>query len=111
MPFPFKPFKFNLDPPLITVTYPGLRTMAHNQIAPRMNTVALPLPPQSLLFGTNLIQGRWRLSNNTFLAYSTLFIDQITPSYDETFRFYVPNWENEEVLAIQIRFTTTGMSI
>ena len=37
-----------------------------------------------------------------------IVINILNESYNETFQFFITNWDNEEVLAIQIRVITTG---
>ena len=97
----------HLGPPTITVSYPGIDNQVHSQIALNLNSISLPLPAQTLTLRTSLSSGMWRMVGGGIFT-DPLVINNLDESYNETFQFFITNWENDEVLATQIRVTTTG---
>ena len=97
----------HLGPPTITVSYPGIDNQIHNQIGPNLNFVALPLPAQTLTLTSSLSTGIWRMVGGEMFT-DPIVINILNESYNETFQYFITNWDNEEVLAIQIRVITTG---
>ena len=95
-------------PPTITVSYPGIQNQVHSQIYPNLNSVSLPLPAHALTLSTSITGGRWRVSGGTYFSDQLLVLSDLNEGYNETYQYYVINWEGTEVIAIQILITTTG---
>ncbi|KAI6650358.1 Receptor-type tyrosine-protein phosphatase alpha isoform X4 [Oopsacas minuta] len=96
--------------PTISLTYSGRQNQIHSQIAPNLNSISLPLPAQTLTLSSSLSMGTWRLLGGEDFTESVLVINDLYETYDEIFQFYTFNCDNEEVLATQIRITTTGIA-
>ena len=73
-----------------------------------MNSVSLPLPAQTLTLSTSLTNGRWRISEDRFLTDQILVLSDLNGQFNQTYQYYIINWEGVEVIAIQIHITTTG---
>ena len=89
------------------MSYLGIDNQVHSQIAPNLNSVTLPLPAQTLTLSTSLSSGIWIMAGGEIFT-DPLVINTLDESYNETFHYFITNWNNVQVLAIQIRVTTTG---
>ena len=79
-----------------------------------MNTLSVPSTVQDITLSIN-IEGKWNHPDSSESTNSILTIPNFSSQNNGVYKFYINNWDDVEVCAIQITLTTittiTGMCI
>ena len=75
-----------------------------------MITLSVPSAVQDITLSIN-IEGKWTLPNNSNSTNSVLTIPNFSSQNNGTYKFYIINWDDVEVCAIQIELTTSNTII
>ena len=93
-------------PPLITLSHGSINSFS--LLPPQINRADVNLLTQDVILSTNLV-GRWQKPDDTFVTDDSLTFSIFHQSDEGLYKFYVTNWDGEEILVIQIHLTINGM--
>ena len=71
-----------------------------------MNALSVPSAVQDITLLIN-IEGKWTLPDESNSTNSILTIPNFSPRHNGVYKFFIYNWDDVEVCAIQIDLTTT----
>ena len=72
-----------------------------------MNTLLIPSAVQDITLSIN-IEGKWTLPDNSNSTNSILTIPNFSSQNNGVYKFFINNWDDVEVCAIQIYLTAAG---
>ena len=75
-----------------------------------MNTLSVPSAVQDITLSIN-IEGKWTLPDNSESTNSVLTIPNFSLHNDGVYKFYINNWDDVEVCAMQIDLITSNNTI
>ena len=73
-----------------------------------MNTLLVPSAVQEITLSIN-IEGKWTLPDNSNSTISILTIPNFSSHNNGVYKFYINNWDDVEVCAMQIVLTTSNI--
>ena len=92
--------------PTISISYGVVPVGNYSSVYPTVNTLTIPSVVQDITLSIN-IEGKLTLPDNSNSTSSILTILNFSSRNNGVYKFYITNWDDVEVCAIQIELTTS----
>ena len=92
-------------PPIITLYNSTYTTFS--LLPPAVNRADIPILTENVTLRTNLV-GRWQTPDGSYVDSDSLTIPTLYVSHAGLYKFYVTNWDEEWIVAIQIDISPVG---
>ena len=93
--------------PEITVSNRPSMTMKFTKLYPRINTISVEIGSKDFSI-SGISAGRWKLPNGTYISSSTVLFPILLYDHFGLYKFYVDNWDGDELCIIQIAIILGG---
>ena len=94
-----------IGPPLIILSH--VSSNSFSLLVPDVNTADVTVLSQNVVLSTNLV-GRWQRPNYDNVTHNSISFSIFYQSGGGLYKFYVPGWDGEEILSIQIYLSIMG---
>ena len=92
-------------PPVITLSHGSINSLS--LLPPDMNRADVEVLTMNVTLSTNLV-GRWQKPDNSIVLQNFITFAVFHQSDEGLYKFYVNNWDGNQVLAIQISLSIIG---
>ena len=97
-----------IGPPLITLS--PVSSNSFSLLVPDVNTADVTVLSQNVVLSANLV-GRWQRPNYDNVTHNSISFPIFYQSDEGLYKLYVPGWDGEERLSIQIYLSIMGKYI
>ena len=94
-----------IGPPLIILS--PVSSNSFSLLVPDVNTADVTVLSRNVILSTNLV-GRWQRPNYDNVTHNSISFPIFYQSDGGLYKFYVPGWDGEEKLSIQIYLSIMG---
>ena len=95
-----------IGPPIITLYLRSTNTF--HLLAPDTNSAEVTVLTRNVTLNVNLV-GKWQVPNNITVIGSTINFPIFYLPDEGLYKFYISDWYGQQMLAIQISISTSGM--
>ena len=96
--------------PVLTIRYSSIVSETFSSVYPAENSITVPISTRDITLSIN-IDGKWNLPDNSNSFNSELTIAIVSTANAELYKFYINNWDGEELIAMQLRIHLTNPGI
>lgn len=93
--------------PTVTVSYASLSKQTTSVFTAATDMISIPVGVENFVLAANL-KGRWKLPNNSYISSQSITYAMLSYEYFGLYKFYVFNWDENEVIGIEINVVPGG---